>query len=271
MIKPGEINCIAGETGVRDTQIEKDYVITWVLNGMSNNEFLRTNLAFKGGTVLKKAYFADYRFSEDLGFTYIAKGFDPGKVKAEFESVLSWIFEESRIKLAIKEDTTHETCNYNFYISYTGPLGGLGANKDIKVDIACDELMCDKPEPRKIRHSYSDLPEFEILCYTMSEIISEKMRSLMQRTAPRDVYDLWYLFENEDEDIQDYIYHFKDKAKFKGKDPSKFVEEITKKEKTFQTHWNAHLSSQMKEIPDFAKVWRELGRHWKQFDKFIIK
>jgi len=271
MIKPGEINSIAGETGVRDTQIEKDYVISWVLYGISKNEFLKSHLVFKGGTVLKKAYFADYRFSEDLDFTYIEENFDGAIIKSEFQKVLEWIFEESRIKLAIKNDTTHDTGNYNFYISYTGPLGGTGANKDVKVDIAADELMCASPENKKILHSYSDLPEYEILCYAMSEIISEKMRSLMQRTAPRDIYDLWYLFEKEGEDIQDYIYAFQDKAKYKKKDPLKFVEEISKKEKIFQTHWKDHLSSQMNQIPDFSEVWRELGKHWKKFEKFISK
>jgi len=271
MIRPSEINSIAGKTGVRDTQIEKDYVISWVLYGISNNEFLKAHLAFKGGTVLKKAYFADYRFSEDLDFTYIKNDFDSPKVKAEFQKVLEWVFEESRIKLEIKDDTTHETGNYNFYISFTGPLGGLGANKDIKVDVASDELICNELELRKILHSYSDLPEYDILCYSMTEIISEKMRSLMQRTAPRDVYDLWYLFENEGLDIQNYIYSFQDKAKFKDKDPSKFGSEVLKKEKTFQTHWNSHLSSQMSKIPDFSEVWRELAKHWKQFEKFISK
>lgn len=271
MIKPGEIHSLAGEAGVRDTQIEKDYAISWVLFGISKNEFLKQNLAFKGGTVLKKAYFGDYRFSEDLDFTYIQSGFESGKIKAEFQKVLDWIYEESRIRLAIKDDTTRETGNFNFYISYTGPLGGAGANKDIKIDIASDELICDSPENKQIIHSYSDLPEYEILCYSMPEIVSEKMRSLMQRTAPRDIYDLWYLFENEGLDIQDYIFQFQAKANHKKKDSSKLVEEIAKKEKIFQTHWKNHLSGQMSEIPDFAEVWRELGKHWRKFEKAIKK
>ncbi len=271
MIKPGEINSIAGRAGVRDTQIEKDYVISWVLYGISENEILKSSLAFKGGTVLKKAYFEDYRFSEDLDFTYIGKEFDSTQIKTHFQKVLDWILEKSRIRLAIKDDFTHTTGNYNFYLTYIGPLGGTGANKDIKVDIASDELMCHSPENRKILHSYTDLSAHETLCYTISEIISEKMRSLMQRTAPRDIYDLWYLFEIHGEDIQDYIHTFMEKARFKKKDPVKFIEELTKKEKTFQIHWKDHLSSQMNEIPDFSEVWRALGKHWKKFEKAIKK
>ena len=40
-----------------------------VLAGISEVPELRETLAFKGGTALKKCYFSDYRFSEDLDFS----------------------------------------------------------------------------------------------------------------------------------------------------------------------------------------------------------
>jgi predicted nucleotidyltransferase component of viral defense system len=52
MIKPGEIQKQATIDKVRDGQIEKDYVISWILFGISQNKFLQTQLIFKGGTVL---------------------------------------------------------------------------------------------------------------------------------------------------------------------------------------------------------------------------
>lgn len=54
MIKPGEIQKIANRLGIRDTQIEKDYVIGWVLKGISENRYLKDRLIFKGGTALMK-------------------------------------------------------------------------------------------------------------------------------------------------------------------------------------------------------------------------
>ena len=47
--------------------LEQDYVASWVLAGISHE--LRGKIAFKGGTALKKCYFGEYRFSEDLDFT----------------------------------------------------------------------------------------------------------------------------------------------------------------------------------------------------------
>ena len=69
MIKPGEIQTIAGRLGLRDTQIEKDYIIGWILRGISQNQMLLNNLAFKGGTALQKTILDHSRISEDIDFT----------------------------------------------------------------------------------------------------------------------------------------------------------------------------------------------------------
>lgn len=271
MILPGEIQSIAGKKSVRDTQVEKDYVISWVIYGIAKNPYLNENLIFKGGTVLKKVYFPDYRFSEDLDFSFQGKDFNIDTIKSAFTELIEWVYEESRIVLSIKNETEHETGNFNFYLSYTGPLGGSGASKDIKVDISKDELIVNSPEEKGILNSYSDLEyeEYSILCYTLGEAIAEKMRSVMQRTAPRDIYDLWYLFEIEGQDIEDYIFTFQDKAKHKGYDPKELTKVVKHKEKIFAKQWQKHLTNQMTEIPYFDDVWRELGKHWRKFQKFI--
>lgn len=54
MIKPGEIQQKANAVGVRDQQIEKDYILSWILFGISKHEHLSKTIVFKGGTVLKK-------------------------------------------------------------------------------------------------------------------------------------------------------------------------------------------------------------------------
>ncbi len=46
MIKPGEIQLKARKDGVRDQQIEKDYVLSWILNGISENEELSRAIVF---------------------------------------------------------------------------------------------------------------------------------------------------------------------------------------------------------------------------------
>jgi len=83
MIKPGEIQQKARLGGVRDQQFEKDYILSWILFGIAKHEQLSKAIVFKGGTVLKKVYFEDYRFSEDLDFTLLYSEFTN-------EQIYSW-------------------------------------------------------------------------------------------------------------------------------------------------------------------------------------
>ena len=45
MIKPGEIQNKARKFGVRDQQIEKDYILSWILQGIAQNESLKSSYA----------------------------------------------------------------------------------------------------------------------------------------------------------------------------------------------------------------------------------
>lgn len=49
MIKTKEIQQKANKDGVRDTQIEKDYIISWILKGIAQHPTLSQYLVFKGG------------------------------------------------------------------------------------------------------------------------------------------------------------------------------------------------------------------------------
>ncbi len=271
MIKPGEIQAIANQQQVKDTQIEKDYIITWVLYGISHNAFLKDIILFKGGTVLKKCYFPAYRFSEDLDFTSIAKELDKDKLLNEFQTVFDWVYDESRIRLSIKDTTELTTGNFNFYIGYIGPLGGDGTKKDLKVDISQNEKIYFVGQQQNIQSDYSDsLDEgINIHCYSLAEVIAEKMRTLMERTTPRDLYDLWYLLEVENMDIEDYIFGFEEKADFKGLDPKSFVEKVQGKKGKLQKQWDKFLIHQINQLPAFEEVWRDFNKHLRRFTKFV--
>ncbi|NYT60819.1 nucleotidyl transferase AbiEii/AbiGii toxin family protein [Alcaligenaceae bacterium] len=61
----------AGGRRIPEAVIERDYVLAWFLTGLAGHP-LREILAFKGGTALRRCWFEDYRFSEDLDFTLIS-------------------------------------------------------------------------------------------------------------------------------------------------------------------------------------------------------
>ena len=186
MIKPGEIQQKAREVGVRDQQIEKDYVLSWILKGVAQHEQLSKSIVFKGGTVLKKIYFEDYRFSEDLDFTLLNNEIPNEQIFVWFKETFEYVREEANIPLEIIDNNEHEDGGINFYISYVGPLGGQGANKRVKVDISRSETLEFAPVIKTVFESYTDLDEYKLLCYPLEEVLVEKMRSVMQRMQARE-------------------------------------------------------------------------------------
>ena len=266
MIKPAEIHKRAFKYGVRDTQIEKDYNLTWILYGIANHERLSKTLVFKGGTVLKKVYFPEYRFSEDLDFTLLDNALTNELLFSDFEEAFGFVAEEANITLQLGEDGEHESGSINFYIIYSGPLGGSVGSKQVKVDITRKEILEFEPGQKPVFIDYSDGEDFSVLCYPLEEVVIEKMCALMGRTQPRDLYDLWYLFEYEKLDIKAVWQEFERKAKNKGHDPANFVAKVQSKLNSFKGRWNSSLSNQIKDLPDFDTVVRELNKHFRKIN-----
>lgn len=274
MIKPGEIDKIAIEKGVRAKQIEKDYVISWVLWGIARNEFLNNNFVFKGGTCLKKMYFDDYRYSEDMDFTLRDDSVSDKEILENFRSVFEQVYEESRINVEIIKDSVdnHEASgSLKFKMSYVATHG----SDEIKVDVTREETIEFDVQHQVVLNNYSDLQEEEdktrINCYSLEEILIEKITALMGRTIPRDLYDFDYLIEEEGIELQDVYIEFIRKAENKGHDPKKFMDKVMPKMKTFAQDWNTSLGKQMTEdeLPDFKNLWRKSSAHFKELLKLI--
>ena len=49
--------------------VEKDYTLSYLLAAIASTDGLGENLVLKGGTALRKLYFSEYRFSEDLDYS----------------------------------------------------------------------------------------------------------------------------------------------------------------------------------------------------------
>lgn len=69
MISEAELRRHAVTAGVDLMVQDLDYGLGWFLAGLFTKTAAAQYLVFKGGTCLRKCYFADYRFSEDLDFT----------------------------------------------------------------------------------------------------------------------------------------------------------------------------------------------------------
>jgi len=266
MIKPGEIQQKARAVGVRDQQIEKDYILSWILKGVAQQEQLSKVIVFKGGTVLKKIYFEDYRFSEDLDFTLINNEISTEQIVEWFREAFEYIKEEANIPLEIIDNNEHEYGGINFYISYIGPLGGQGNNKRVKIDISRSEQLVFKPVMKDVFIDYTDMEEHQLLCYPLEEVLVEKMRSVMQRMQARDFYDIWYLLEHHRMSVDFYLSEFEIKCKSKELNHADFPKKLAERLPQYKGRWQSSMSEQIKDLPDFEQVEREVQRHLKKLN-----
>lgn len=204
------IKSLGKELGIPMYVIEKDYSLDYILAGIGAQPALFGSLVFKGGTALKKIYFGDYRFSEDLDFS----GINAPKGDALETSILNAVNysqnllqEQGYFSLTMKRYLEHDPHPFGqeaFDISVKFPWQSA-PNCTVKLEIAHDEPVILEPYPCRLLHDYGEDLSINILCYRIEEIIAEKMRCLLQTHAKltqrgwnkpraRDYYDLWKIF-----------------------------------------------------------------------------
>jgi len=271
MILQKEIITIAHAKGVKTNTIDKDWILGHFLNTMYSFEEVRQNFVFKGGTCLKKCYFEDYRFSEDLDFTLLDESFTVdskfiNKITKQSELISGAKFYFERKKL---QKSKEEEQGYEIKIAFWGanhkpnqrPLPPSRWQTYIKLDISFSEKILTAPVLKPIFHDYSDKEKINqiIPVYSLYEVISEKLRSLIQRNRPRDIYDIWtlsnFFSENEYVKIKELLYE-KAKAKnIKIADITDFVN--NEKARKNKRAWNSSLGDHLPEtmLPDFDEVY----------------
>ena len=246
--------------------LERDYCLAWFLSGLAESD-LQRSLAFKGGTALKRCYFGDYRFSEDLDFTLLEPmPFD--NIRERLEPVYGTVREASGIEFAFdREDRRSHENNHTFYLRYVGPLPAGGS---VKVDITIREQLVLPLKTRPVLRAYeefSDLPDGRVVqAYSLAETASEKVLALADRARnePRDLYDLWYLVSGEGVKLSHLVPAITAKVAFRGQEAVGIQEAIIRKEPRLKALWSARLSNQMAAMPPFDQVFRELRRALRQ-------
>jgi len=204
MISEAEVRRIAAATKVDPMVIDLDYSLGWFLLGMRITSTSLGGLIFKGGTCLRKCYFPDYRFSEDLDFT-ATKHLSPTDIEDWITKSVDWIsdydgpdFRVQPIHFEVVDDE-FESESYQARIYYRGPLRWGGSPRTVKLDVTRAEKILLPINEKQIIHHYSDQGSFNDIslpCYCLEEVIAEKIRAVggQRRFAvSRDLYDIYNL------------------------------------------------------------------------------
>ncbi|WP_277346933.1 nucleotidyl transferase AbiEii/AbiGii toxin family protein [Thermococcus sp. M39] len=116
---------------------------------------------------------------------------------------------------------------------------------------------------KKLLHEYSDADRFSLVrlkSYSLEEIFVEKVRSLFQRTRPRDLYDVWKLKDTIE--LETTLSILPEKFRLKN---VQFELEIFKERRIYyERAWERSLAHQINPLPEFEKVWNGVLKFLKE-------
>ena len=266
MIEATHIHSIAVRQGIESGIVEKDYVLSKVLMSLATVDAFRRTLIFKGGTALKKCFYPQWRFSEDLDFTSRA-AMDKTAILSIFGSTIAVCVDLFGLPLRVIEYSQYPRkdgplVSAQLKIGYDGPLRkSSGQKNNVRIDIAFDENILEIPQLRKVFNAYTDDVEAEVPVYSLEEIVAEKLRSILQRRKSRDYYDVWLLLTRHIEDfsharVRDILYT---KCAHRGL-PAPALEHFLDPKRTdaAKAYWERGLAHQMTDLPPFEAVVNDL-------------
>jgi predicted nucleotidyltransferase component of viral defense system len=188
--------------------LERDYLLSWLLAGIQEVDSLRETLVFKGGTALKKCYFGDYRFSEDLDFSG-REGVPTGEVMeravrdacSAAERLLNEYVDAELTCERYTEKEPHPGGQEAFTIRARFPWHKQPTTRVI-IESAVDEKILKPSVRRSVIHEYGEALQASVDVYALEEVVAEKLRAILQhieklehrgwsRSRARDYYDLW--------------------------------------------------------------------------------
>jgi predicted nucleotidyltransferase component of viral defense system len=235
-VRPGEADVIAAAEihrqargwGVDPMIVELDYVLGCFLSRWFRHP-MAAQMVFKGGTCLRKCYFPDYRFSEDVDIT-APEPVDVGQLQEAIEAVTSDVQQTAGVDLRVQPprietaDAGDGTPYLEARLYVRGPLRRTGWPQAIRIDISTGEPMAFPAVKRELDHPYSDSAAIgaeglRIPCYDLREMLLEKLRGLsgQRRYAiARDLYDAHWLLDHAQVAIGDVIPYARAKFAARG-------------------------------------------------------
>jgi predicted nucleotidyltransferase component of viral defense system len=208
------LRSLAKAHGVALEILQKDYALSYLLAGIAQTPRLGERIALKGGTALKKVYYADYRFSEDLDYSTLKLGLLPDS-RVLMEIAVGHMtdllnergpFDVQLEPLTLRQPHPGGQIAYTVRVRFPDQRQALCR---LKVEITVDEPVFLPTEQRSILHVYAEPFTETVRAYSLKEIVAEKLRALLQSQAKlnsrgwgssricRDYYDLWYILSRE--------------------------------------------------------------------------
>jgi predicted nucleotidyltransferase component of viral defense system len=180
----------------QDAQVEQDLVISRAIVEIFRTPGIANRLAFRGGTALNKLYLSPAaRYSEDIDLVQIEAEPIGDTIDLLRSALDPWLGKPHR---KLKEGRANLV--YRFQSEDNPPL-----KMRLKIETNSREHFTElgliQVTSRVTNRWFTG--EAEVTTYELNELLATKLRALYQRKKGRDLFDLWFAFEqgNVDEVI----------------------------------------------------------------------
>lgn len=185
---------------ITNNQIEQDLIIERSLVEIFSDNELSNQLAFRGGTALHKLFLKPaVRYSEDIDLVQMHPG-DIGPLLTRLRQKLNFLGNAN-----YKATEHNATLIYRFDSEYE-PITRL----KLKIEINTREHfhIYDLIQIKHtVKSSYFN-GDCLLITYTLEELLATKLRALYQRSKGRDLFDIYYAYQNTNLDSEKIIHAF---------------------------------------------------------------
>lgn len=177
-----------------NAQVEQDLLISRCLVAIFNDNFLRNQLAFRGGTALHKLYLSPQpRYSEDIDLVQITAG--------PIKSIMSRLGEV--LDFMPNKVTKQKRYNNTMLFRMESEIPPVMPIR-LKLEINCFEHFTEMglvEVPFSVGNKWFS-GSCKITTYQFAELLGTKLRALYQRKKGRDLFDLYVALKQTDDKFQ---------------------------------------------------------------------
>ena len=167
---------------------EKEYIQYIFLNAISK---FHDNFVFKGGTCLRICHGLE-RASEDLDFT---TNLNVSRIKEVVKKCLK-DFDLLNIEYEKYSEKEFEG-NIRIEVRFKDPLFREKRSSTNTLKIDFNKRKSKKKVVKVVQKLFSDIPLFTLVVLDEEEILAEKIRTLINRSESKDMYDVWILLNKK--------------------------------------------------------------------------
>ncbi|MEO9475034.1 MAG: nucleotidyl transferase AbiEii/AbiGii toxin family protein [Cyclobacteriaceae bacterium] len=191
---------------IQFSQVEQDLIISRTLVEIFADDFLRENLAFRGGTALHKLYLNPApRYSEDIDLVQIK----PGPIKPIMERL-------GEVITFFAEDRRTQNRGHGIKALYRFTSEYEEIRLRLKLEINCKEhfnILNWVDFPFEVKSGWFS-GQAQIRTFNLNELLGTKLRALYQRSKGRDLFDLDYAQQHHELNFEEIVKCFKEYTQF---------------------------------------------------------